>query len=265
MVVGPAVGGLLYAWAGNPMFAYSFELLLLVSCFLLFSNIKEIQNFNRNISVEKSDFIKAEVEPIGQAIMHGVRFVFGHPLLFGALVLDMFAVLFGGVTAILPIFADQILHSGPESLGLLRASPAIGAVIMSLYLANQPIGKGAGKILLSVVFGFGLCMLGFAASRSFLACAILLFFSGALDSVSMVIRGTIVQMSSPEKMRGRIAAVNSIFIGSSNELGAFESGVAAQLFGLVPSIYIGGTLTLVVVSIIAIKFPKLRNLNLKEL
>ncbi|MCC6274299.1 MAG: MFS transporter, partial [Leptospiraceae bacterium] len=172
--------------------------------------------------------------------------------------------LFGGAVALLPIFAGEILLVGPEGLGLLRASPSIGASIMALFLAYKPPLERAGKILLSCVAGFGICMIFFALSRNFYLSVIILAISGMLDNVSVVIRATVVQTNTPENMRGRVSAVNSIFIGSSNELGAFESGVAAKILGTVPSVVFGGLMTILVVAITSFKAPKLRNLNLKH-
>lgn len=165
----------------------------------------------------------------------------------------------------LPIVASDILHVGPQGLGFLRAAPAVGALGMTLWLVRRPVSSEAGKRLLQVVAGWGVCILAFAASRDVVLSCVVLGVAGALDSVSMVIRGSIVQLASPEAMRGRIAAVNSIFIGSSNELGEFESGVAAKALGLIPSFYFGGIMTLVVVGLIARYVPELAELDLDKL
>ena len=177
----------------------------------------------------------------------------------------MFAVLFGGVTALLPIYAAEILHVGPQGLGWLRAAPAFGAILMGSALIRKPIGKRAGSALLASVLGYGICILVFAVSKNYILSLGVLALSGALDSVSMVVRGAIVQLCSPENMRGRIAAVNSIFIGSSNEIGEFESGTAAKLFGTVPSVIFGGMMTVVTVGIVFWKAKELRNLDLQSL
>jgi len=198
-------------------------------------------------------------------LMLGVRYVSKHPLLLSAMSLDMFAVLFGGVTALLPIFAAEILHVGPQGLGWLRAAPAVGAIGMGFYLIRNPIGKRAGTSLLKAVFGFGICILIFGISKNFWLSIFVLTVSGALDSISMVVRGSIVQLCSPENMRGRIAAVNSIFIGSSNEIGEFESGVTAKLMGTVPSVLFGGVMTLVTVVIVFWKAKELRDLDMAKL
>ncbi len=198
-------------------------------------------------------------------LLVGAKFVYRHPLLLSALSLDMFAVLFGGVTALLPIYAAEILHVGPQGLGWLRAAPAFGAIWMGLALIRRPITHGAGKKLLWSVCGFGVCILVFALSRTFWISFVALALSGALDSVSMVVRGAIVQLCSPEHMRGRIAAVNSIFIGSSNEIGEFESGVAATYLGVVPSVIFGGCMTLVTVAIVFSRSKELRELDLAKI
>ena len=194
--------------------------------------------------------------------MKGVKFVFSNQLIISAITLDLFAVLFGGAVALLPIFANEILKTGPQGLGILRAAPAVGAVVMALLLVYFPQRENAGKKLLLCVAGFGLCMIGFALSKSFWISCMLLFMSGALDNVSVIIRSTIIQTFTPDDMRGRVSAVNSIFVGSSNELGAFESGLAAKLLGLIPSVVLGGCATLLVVGVTALKANKLRALKL---
>ena len=174
----------------------------------------------------------------------------------------MFAVLFGGAVALLPIFAGEILFAGPEGLGILRAAPSIGAVIMAVTMTRRPFTKNAGKNLIISVFGFGLCIILFGISKNFYLSLIILALSGAFDSVSVVIRATIIQLMTPDNMKGRVSAVNSIFIGSSNEIGAFESGVAAKLLGTVPSVIFGGVMTILIVTVVTFAFPKLRRLKL---
>jgi hypothetical protein len=203
--------------------------------------------------------------PIFASIGEGLRFVFNHQIVLGALALDMFAVLFGGAVALLPAFIKDILHEGPEALGILRAAPAAGAVIVGLWLSNRPPERGAGRLLLGAVAGFGLCIIGFALSRNMWLSAALLFASGAFDGVSVVLRSTNLQLATPDAMRGRVSAINGIFIGSSNELGAFESGLAAKLLGLVSSVVFGGCMTLGIVGVTAKLAPKLRRLDLREL
>lgn len=253
-VGGPALAGVLLGiWGLRLPYALACALL---GVSLIATQLIHLNPFQKSVRVQKS-FI--------DELFQGVRFVIREPRMLSALTLDMFAVLFGGVMAILPVFVKDVLHAGPEALGVLRAAPAVGAVIMGFYLIGRPIERNAGRLLFWVVFGFGLCILAFAASKSLAMAAIFLALSGALDSVSMVIRGAIVQLLSPDEMRGRIASVNSIFIGSSNELGAFESGVAAKLLGTIPSIYFGGCMTLLSVLVIYGIHPRLWKLDLREL
>ena len=189
-------------------------------------------------------------------------FVFKNEVILGSLALDMFAVLFGGAVVLLPAFAKDILQLGPEGLGILRAAPAVGALIMAIWLAFNPPTKNAGKNLLYAVAGFGVCTVLFAISKNVWLSALMLAGTGFFDNFSMVIRGTVIQIFTPNEMRGRVSSVNSLFIGSSNELGAFESGLAAKIMGLVPSVVFGGTMTLIVVLTTWQKAPKLRSLSL---
>ena len=179
--------------------------------------------------------------------------------------LDMFAVLLGGAIAMLPAFITDIYQLGPESLGLLRAAPAIGALCVGLYLARHPINLHAGRYLLWAVAGFGTCIICFGLTKNYYLAGIFLALSGAFDGVSVVLRTTIMQLATPDGMRGRVSAINGIFIGSSNELGAFESGVAARLMGLVPSVIFGGLMTLGVVAVTAKLNPALKQLELNQL
>jgi len=179
--------------------------------------------------------------------------------------LDMFGVLFGGAVSMLPVFAAEVLHVGPQGLGFLRAAPMAGAVLMSLLLAWRPPMRRTGRTLFAAVSGFGATIILFALSRSFPLSLALLFLSGLFDNISVVIRSTVMQLVTPDEMRGRVASVNSIFIGSSNEIGSFESGVAARLMGLVPSVVFGGVMTLLVVAVTAKAAPLLRRLDLKSL
>jgi MFS family permease len=251
-VLGPAIGGLVYGfWGIVP--AYSFVLGFYSLSFFIVMFIKAGRH-----EVVVTD------EGVFTRIRTGIDFVFKTPELLGAFTLDMFAVLFGGAVAMLPVFASDILLIGPQGLGLLRACPAIGATIMAFVLMFRPPMHETGKVLFISVIGFGLCMIAFALSKSFILSGMLLILSGAFDNVSVVIRGTILQLFTPDEMRGRVASVNSIFIGSSNELGAFESGVAAKIMGLVPSVVFGGFMTLAVVfTTIKVNKP-LRKLSLKN-
>src|SRR5665811_1365830 len=203
-------------------------------------------------------------EPIFQSLREGLKFVFGTKAIFGALTIDMIAVLFGGAVALLPIYAQDVLHVGAEGFGILRAAPAVGAAMMMLGSTRFPLHKNAGKKLLLAVFGFGICIIVFGLSTSFWLSVIALFLSGGVDGVSMIIRQTILQLKTPDNMRGRVASVNSMFVGSSNELGAFESGVTAKLMGTVTAVVFGGTMTLLTVGITAFVSPTFRNLDLQK-
>lgn len=260
-IAGPAIGGGLLAINGMNSINWAYTVTLLcaaIACLSLFGIPREMSQAPQS---QTQQSITAIFTGIGQ----GLKFVFSHRILLGALSLDMFAVLFGGAMALLPAFVQNVLHSGPETLGLLRAAPACGAILMGVYLTRHPINRNAGRILLTTVAGFGLAMIVFALSKSLWLSLGALFFSGLFDSISVVLRSTILQLTTPDDMRGRVSAINGIFIGSSNELGAFESGVAARLMGLVPSVVFGGVMTLLVVLIIARSVPSLRKLHIHEL
>jgi hypothetical protein len=195
------------------------------------------------------------------SLLSGLRFVRRQPILLGALTLDLFSVLLAGSEALLPVFADRILHVGPQGLGLLRAAPAGGSVLMSVYLAHRPPFQQAGRTLLLAVTAFAVCIIGFGLSRSVALSAALLLLRGMADNVSVLIRSTMLQMFTPSHLFGRFSAVNSIFIGSSNEIGAFESGLAARLIGVVPAVLFGGFAALGVVGAVAATNPTLRKLR----
>jgi MFS family permease len=187
----------------------------------------------------------------------GIAFIRCHPVVLGAVSLDLFAVLFGGATALLPVYARDILAVGPQGLGILRAAPALGAVAASVYLSRNPLRTGVGRTMLIAVACFGIMTIIFALSRSMLlSCAALIILGGS-DMISVVIRASLVQLETPDEMRGRVSAVNSVFIGTSNELGEFESGLAAAWFGVVPAVLFGGIGTLVVVLLWIRFFPQL--------
>jgi MFS family permease len=251
-VVGPALGGLIYAaWGETVTYGVIAVLFALAwGCINLIGD----KPLPPQTTTEK--------ESIWESIAIGVRYVFGQQVLAGSMALDMFAVLFGGAVALLPVFATDILKVGPSGLGLLVAAPSVGALVSMLWATRRPPVKKAGKILLGVVAGFGVSIIVFALSRNFVLSLVALMFTGLFDGVSMVIRDTTMRLLSPEKLRGRIAAVSGIFIGSSNELGAFESGVAASLVGAAAAVWIGGIVTLLVVGVTAIAAPELRRLNL---
>jgi MFS family permease len=249
-VLGPAAGGLLYGF-GGPRIAYIVQAILMSVAFFTFARIEYTPMARESI----------DAMPVGESLTVGLRFVFSRSVLLSALALDLFSVLLGGAEALLPVFADQILHVGPQGLGILRAAPAVGAVIMAISLAHRPPFRRAGPTLLFAVAGFAMCIIGFGVSRSFALSSVLLLLSGMFDNVSVLIRSTLVQTLTPPEMLGRVSSVNSIFIGSSNELGAFESGVAARLLGTVPAVVLGGTASLVVVGIVAAAVPKLRRMR----
>ena len=203
-------------------------------------------------------------EPIMQSLKEGVKFVYNNKTILGALSLDMVAVLFGGAVALLPIYAQDILKVGPEGFGVLRAAPALGAFITMFISAYVPLNKNAGMKLLFSIFAFGICIIVFGISTLFWLSVIALFLSGVVDGISVVIRQTILQLKTPDHMRGRVAAVNSIFVGSSNELGAFESGLTAKLMGTVTSVVFGGTMTLIIVAFTGFASPTFRKLDLQK-
>ncbi len=209
--------------------------------------------------------LSLERSPIFASIGEGLRFVFQTPVMLGAMALDMFAVLFGGAISLAPAFIKDVLHAGPEALGLLRAAPAAGAVIVGVWLARRPIERHAGRFMLFAVAGFGLCIIGFGLSKTLWLSVAFMFFSGIFDGVSVVLRSTILQLATPDHMRGRVSSINSIFISSSNELGAFYAGSMAKLLGLTTAVIIGGCVTLGVTGFTAWKLPVLRRLNLRDL
>jgi MFS family permease len=251
-VLGPALGGIIYGFYGVTI-AYFVEFSLIFLSLLFLYQIP-----SRSLPEVP---IK---ESILSSLIAGLKFVAKNEYVLGAMTLDMFAVLFGGAVALLPIFAADILHVGSEGLGFLRAAPSIGAVIIAIYLAHKPPLYNSGKILLTSVIGFGFSMILFGFSSNFYLSLFALFLSGSFDSVSVVIRSTIMQVMTPDAMRGRVSSVNKMFIGSSNEIGAFESGVTAKLMGTIPSVLFGGTMTILIVALSKKIFPKLMQLELKD-
>ena len=195
-------------------------------------------------------------------VTQGLRFILSNPVIIGALSLDLFAVLFGGVVALLPVFASTILMTDESGLGILRAAMSVGSVAMMAWLSYRPVGRNAGRSLLISVAGFGCCIIAFGLSTSFWLSVGVLVLAGAFDSISVVIRHTILQLHTPEHMKGRVGAANTMFISSSNELGAVESGIAARLMGTVPSVLFGGAMTLLVVTVVAIKNRALRRMHI---
>ena len=253
LVLGPALGGVLVGAAGKSVtYGLAAGFALAAACALLAMPVTEPAQLQQR-------------GPVFASIAEGLRFVFGHQLLLAALALDMFAVLLGGAISLAPAFIKDVLHAGPEALGILRAAPAVGSVAVAIWLSRHPLQAGAGRILLFAVAGFGLCMVGFGLSTVLWLSVLFLLLSGICDGVSVVVRSTILQLSTPDEMRGRVSSVNSIFISSSNELGAFYAGSMARLLGLVQAVVLGGFATIGVAAITAIKAPKLRTLDLRDL
>ena len=247
-VLGPAVGGLLYGFA-SARAGYIAEVSLLA-----------VSTIGLMLITHRARPLPKEEVPVSDSLKVGLRFVRRDPVLLGAMTLDLFSVLFGGATALLPIFAN-LLGAGPQGLGVLRAAPAVGSIISGLVLAHRPPMRRAGMTLLAAVGAFGACMIAFALSRNFALSFVLLAASGMADAVSVIVRATLLQTRTPSEMLGRVSSVNQMFIGSSNEIGAFESGVAARLLGVVPSVVFGGSMTLLVVILTAWLAPQLRRLK----
>ena len=247
-IVGPALGGLVYGFAGAAV-AYAGVCVLMALALAAMAAIS-----HRSAKTEPEDI------PIGESLRIGIRFLLGEPVMLAAMTLDLFSVLFGGAVALLPIFA-KLLDAGPQGLGILRAAPAVGSIAVGVLLAHRPPMRRAGLALFASVAIFGLCILGFAVSRVFWLSFAILVASGAADGVSVVIRSTLLQTRTPPHMLGRVSSVNQVFIGASNEIGAFESGVAARLMGVVPSVIFGGCMTLLVVAVTMWKAPQLRRLR----
>jgi MFS family permease len=245
VIGGPAVGGLLVA-VSTPV-ALGVAGVGLVACAFLLGALH----------VER---VAYEVQPPSlRDALDGLRFLRSRPVVAGAISLDLFAVLFGGATALLPAFADGIFHAGPQGLGALRSAPAVGGAIVAALIARRPIRRRVGATLLAVVTGFGLATIAFGCSRNFWLSLMLLAIVGGTDMVSVVIRSNLVQLSTPDAMRGRVNAVENVFIGASNELGEFESGVLAGFVGVVPAVILGGVGTLAVIALWAVCFPTLRD------
>lgn len=251
-VLGPALAGLTIHLMGvhwSLCLIFAFSLLALISL----SQISAKPILNTKIG-----------EPVFESLKEGVKFVWNKKIILGAITLDMIAVLFGGAVALLPVFAQDILEVGPEGFGILRAAPAVGACMIMFTSAYFPLNKNAGLKLLAAIFGFGVCIIVFGLSSWFWLSVIALFFSGATDGISMIIRQTILQLKTPDHMRGRVASVNSMFVGSSNELGAFESGLTAKLMGTVTAVVFGGTMTILTVVATGALFPSFRKLDLQK-
>ncbi|ABJ76782.1 MFS transporter [Leptospira borgpetersenii] len=253
LVLGPLMGGMLIVF--GLYFAYSVDFLLMSFGLILMLLVK-----GKSIP-EKPE----SSESIWESLSSGWKFVSTHQIILGAISLDLFAVLFGGAVALLPSFTEKILGQSPEIFGILRSAQGVGAVLCALFIAAKPPKKHSGWILLSCVFGFGICIIFFGLSNDYRISFFCLAAAGAFDMVSVVIRHTIVQMHTPDHMRGRVSAVNYIFIGSSNEIGEFESGVTAEWLGIRRSIVAGGILTLLTVGFVGTIAPRLRKMQLKDI
>jgi MFS family permease len=236
-IIGPALGGLVFGFFG-PVAAFALPPILQLTAVGLTWTLSA-----------RTHALKRETarEPFFKSVKAGILFAAGHRVLLSTMLLDMFSVLFGGAVIVLPMFADQVFKTGSLGLGFLRAAPSVGSVIVALMLGLKPMKVISGKTLLLVVAGFGLATIGFALSNNFYLALLFLAISGAFDGVSMVIRGTLLQLLTPEQMRGRVSSLSSVFITSSNEIGAFESGLAAKFMRLIPSVLFGGTMTVVIV------------------
>jgi MFS family permease len=243
IILGPALGGILYAL--SPGIAYSIAgiLVLATGVIIFFVSTKEVVPKNESTTIS--------------SIFGGIAFIRSKPIILGAISLDLFAVLFGGATALLPVYASNILNIGALGLGILRSAPAVGALIMSAFLARKPLKKDEGlKMFIAVIF-FGIFTLIFSVSTSFLLSLVSLVLLGAADVVSVVVRLTLIQLGTPDNIRGRVNAVNSMFIGTSNQLGEFESGLTASLFGVVPAVFLGGIGSIIIAILWMKLFPEL--------
>jgi len=249
LLAGPTTGGLIYGFAGSPIPVYASSGVSCLGGLTLLSFVR--------LQTSSRPHQPASLE----MMLEGIRYIWRNKLVLGAISLDLFAVLLGGAVALLPVYAREILHTGPYGLGLLRGAPSAGAVLMAVTLSRWPIRRRAGVTLLSCVTGFGVFTILFGISRNFGLSLGALMLSGSCDMVSVVIRHTLVQLATPDEMRGRVSAVNSLFIGASNEFGQFESGVTAQWFGTVPAVILGGVGTIAVVALWSRLFPPLRKVD----
>ncbi len=246
-IVGPILGGVLVALFGAPIVYAIAGALSLVAA----ASVARVERRPTRMSDRGVTFA---------SLLAGVRYVWSHQLILGSISLDLFAVLLGGATALLPVFAD-LLHTGSWGLGILRAAPGVGAALSGIWLAYRPLKRRAGRIMFACVAGFGVATIGFALSKSFLLSLFLLFLCGATDMVSVVVRQTLLQIETPSDMRGRVSAVNLVFVGASNELGEFESGLTGQWWGARAATLVGGVGTLVVVGLGMLVFPNLRKVD----
>ena len=262
-ILGPIVGGMLYAFSER-VFGHGAGAASVYACSLLAAAIAVVLMLRVPSQEKKRNKPSATVS----TVFEGFRYIWREKLILGAISLDLFAVLLGGAVALLPVYAREILGTGPWGLGILRSAPGVGAGVMAIAIAHHPLKKKAGATMLWCVAGFGLCTVLFGVSRSFAISLVALFLVGATDMVSVIVRATLIQVATPDEMRGRVNAVDMIFIGASNELGQFESGITAQWFGTVPAVILGGIGAIVVTGLWAWMFPSLRKVDqlpLKEL
>jgi MFS family permease len=248
-IAGPVAGGLVYGVGGNPLPVYALSTLLSLGALLCYSRI-QLKSVNPRSPTRAAS---------GQMVFEGLRYIWKEKFVLGAISLDLFAVLLGGAVALLPVYASDILRVGATGLGLLRSAPGVGAILTALLLAHRPLGNRKGTVMLWCVFGFGVATIVFGLSRNVVLSLAALALTGAFDMVSVVVRSTMVQLHTPDQMRGRVSAVNMVFIGASNEVGQFESGITAQWFGTVPAVVLGGAGTIAVVAVWSWLFPELRD------
>ena len=248
-IAGPMIGGLLYGFTGSPVVVYCCAAVAYFIGFLAIGKVK------------LPDTARSQGAASAGMVLDGMKYIWRNKPIMGAISMDLFAVLLGGAVALLPVYAREILKIGAVGLGVLRSAPGLGAVLTSIVVAHWPLRRRTGSIMLWCVFGFGLATVIFGISHNFWLSLFMLFFTGATDTVSVIVRSTLTQLGTPDEMRGRVSAVNMVFIGASNEIGQFESGLTAQWFGVVPAVVLGGIGTMVVVGIWAWLFPSLRQLD----
>jgi MFS family permease len=248
-IAGPAVGGLAYALFHGPEAVYVLALAVCIISSILTFRIRPLPTSSAKIEREPTSL---------RTVLAGFGFIWEKKLILGSISLDMFAVLLGGAVALLPIYAREILHTGPWGLGLLRSAPGVGAALMAILVAHRPIRRRAGLTMLFAVASFGILTIIFGISHSLILSLAALFLLGASDMVSVIIRATLIQVATPDDMRGRVNAIDFLFIGVSNELGEFESGLTAQWFGTIPAVVLGGIGTLLIIGTWACLFPELR-------
>jgi MFS family permease len=268
-IAGPAIGGIAYALFRGPDAVYAIAVIVSILATLFTLRIHQLPTSQEKEFAERMAERVGEKEPVSlRTVLAGFRFIWEKKLILGSISLDMFAVLLGGAVALLPVYARTILHTGPWGLGLLRSAPGAGAALMAIIVAHHPIRRRAGLTMLFAVAAFGALTIVFGFSTSLILSLLALFLTGAADMVSVIIRATLVQVATPDEMRGRVSAVDMLFVGVSNELGEFESGLTAQWFGTVPAVVLGGVGTLLVIATWTWLFPELRHadqLNVAEL